>query len=650
MMQPTQEITRTINLVMAATVALIALLLTGNTASYADGQVDTFTIGFDEIVSDGVPGLGAGNIERPGAMDLYTLNVTEATTVFFDHMNSSCAIRWTAEAPDGSFLFSNQAMCSGHPGLRELDQLGEYTITVFGNQNATGTYSFKVWSVPEPDTFTITLDQVISLNDPGPGAGNIEQPGAVDIYTLSIAEPLTVFFDHKNSSCGIRWSVQRPDGTMIFSNNAMCSGHPGVRELDQAGVYTISVVGNQTVTGTYSFKVWTVPPPDQFVINVDETVSPDNPGPGAGNIEQPGSRDEYTLSITRPTLVYFDEIYGPCNLRWSCEAPDGTLLFSNNVLCSNDPGEFLLDQTGDYLITVSAASNSTATGTYSVAVLTVENADEFVIELEDVVSDGVPGPGAGNIEQPGSIDRYTLSINTPTLVFFDELAGPCNIQWRCIAPDGSLLFNNDVMCSNDPGLRMLDQMGDYIIEVYGNQSATGTYSFTIWDVGEPDEFVIDFDQVVSDGVPGPGAGNIEKPGRVDLYELTITQPAIACVETFGIGFICSMRWSVEAPDGEQIVANKPWCDSTGNRVDLDEPGTYIFAFNANNDFTGAYSFVINTGKAADFNGDCVVNIFDLLALLENWGTCADQENCPADLNDDGVVNVFDLLILLESWG
>ncbi len=49
----------------------------------------------------------------------------------------------------------------------------------------------------------------------------------------------------------------------------------------------------------------------------------------------------------------------------------------------------------------------------------------------------------------------------------------------------------------------------------------------------------------------------------------------------------------------------------------------------------------------DLDGDGVVNVFDLLALLENWGSCP---GCPADLNEDGVVNVFDLLILLENWG
>jgi hypothetical protein len=49
----------------------------------------------------------------------------------------------------------------------------------------------------------------------------------------------------------------------------------------------------------------------------------------------------------------------------------------------------------------------------------------------------------------------------------------------------------------------------------------------------------------------------------------------------------------------------------------------------------------------DLDGNNVVNVFDLLALLDSWGPCP---GCPADFNGDNVVNVFDLLPLLDNWG
>jgi hypothetical protein len=53
---------------------------------------------------------------------------------------------------------------------------------------------------------------------------------------------------------------------------------------------------------------------------------------------------------------------------------------------------------------------------------------------------------------------------------------------------------------------------------------------------------------------------------------------------------------------------------------------------------------------ADLNCDGVVDVSDLLILFDNWGACANCDNCPADLNGDCVVNVSDLLILFNNWG
>ena len=50
---------------------------------------------------------------------------------------------------------------------------------------------------------------------------------------------------------------------------------------------------------------------------------------------------------------------------------------------------------------------------------------------------------------------------------------------------------------------------------------------------------------------------------------------------------------------------------------------------------------------ADFNGDGVVNVPDLIFLLGEWG---DNPGSPADFDGDGLVRVPDLLIVLGAWG
>jgi hypothetical protein len=49
----------------------------------------------------------------------------------------------------------------------------------------------------------------------------------------------------------------------------------------------------------------------------------------------------------------------------------------------------------------------------------------------------------------------------------------------------------------------------------------------------------------------------------------------------------------------------------------------------------------------DVNGDGIVNVLDLLAVLAAWGP---GPGCPEDVNGDEIVNVLDLLEILAAWG
>ncbi len=51
------------------------------------------------------------------------------------------------------------------------------------------------------------------------------------------------------------------------------------------------------------------------------------------------------------------------------------------------------------------------------------------------------------------------------------------------------------------------------------------------------------------------------------------------------------------------------------------------------------------------NGDGLVNVSDLLAVINNWGPCpAPPALCSADITHDGNVSVNDLLAVINSWG
>lgn len=51
----------------------------------------------------------------------------------------------------------------------------------------------------------------------------------------------------------------------------------------------------------------------------------------------------------------------------------------------------------------------------------------------------------------------------------------------------------------------------------------------------------------------------------------------------------------------------------------------------------------------DTDGDGVINIFDWLVMLSNWGPIQPGAEL-VDMNGDGAINIFDLLALLSKWG
>jgi hypothetical protein len=66
----------------------------------------------------------------------------------------------------------------------------------------------------------------------------------------------------------------------------------------------------------------------------------------------------------------------------------------------------------------------------------------------------------------------------------------------------------------------------------------------------------------------------------------------------------------------------PWLDGGGNYIDDECP------------------------DCPDINGDGLVGVDEILAVIAAWGT----DDADADVNDDGIVDTNDLLLVLSAWG
>ena len=117
----------------------------------------------------------------------------------------------------------------------------------------------------------------------------------------------------------------------------------------------------------------------------------------------------------------------------------------------------------------------------------------------------------------------------------------------------------------------------------------------------------------------------------------------------------SVNWSVVPTTPENNANALRWGTLYNFRFDANAPPAHaqatldLFA-------TGSpASIMINTvgpRRVGDVNGDGLVNIIDLLAVIAAWGTCPPPSpgSCDADINGDGQVNITDLLATIAHWG
>ncbi len=213
-----------------------------------------FTIAIGDTVSDGVPTAGAGNLEAAGSMDFYRFDAAAGQEIVLDALiGDPGTFLWKLDTPDGTELFDD--LYTDHQLI--LPQTGTYTLTVRGYlYTSVGVYSFRLIGVPAPQYFMISIGDTVSVDAPAAGAGNLESPGALDVYSFNGAAGQDVLFDVLSNSATFGWRLQAPDSTILFDhlyNDSQLS-------LPQTGTYILTVYGIETDgTGSYSFSVLPAP-------------------------------------------------------------------------------------------------------------------------------------------------------------------------------------------------------------------------------------------------------------------------------------------------------------------------------------------------------------------------------------------------------
>ncbi len=227
-------------------------------------------IELEDVVSPGEPSEGAGEIAEPGETDVFALDAGAGEQIFLDvqPIEGECpprGMRWKLEhAERGTEVFDEPLFDCAEPFDEDGFTLeeGTYVLTVYGTDGVTGTYRF----LPAPlvvEEFALALGDVVEPGEPGEGAGEIAEPGQLDVFTLDAAGGEQIFLDVQeiDGECpgiDMAWKLVRVESDEeifdeLISDCAEPFGEEGFTL--EAGTYALVVYGAGGATGTYRFEL-----------------------------------------------------------------------------------------------------------------------------------------------------------------------------------------------------------------------------------------------------------------------------------------------------------------------------------------------------------------------------------------------------------
>ncbi len=211
---------------------------------------------------DGTLRLGeqtSGKIEADGQQDVYTLEVEAGDVLFYEGaMGDDCPDDDTGlgvEAHQGVTL-ALFGVCDD-AGRIEIGEDGvlELIVGTFSGSEGTGRYEMTVTEVPDDDQFTLDDGDRVGKDRPGDGAGDIEVPGAYDLYLVEASEgdDLEVVPADGCDADDLRIDLISPSG-LTEASAVVCDGLTAVT-LGESGTYVLRVSGVWWTAATGEYEV-----------------------------------------------------------------------------------------------------------------------------------------------------------------------------------------------------------------------------------------------------------------------------------------------------------------------------------------------------------------------------------------------------------
>ncbi|MCP4925155.1 MAG: hypothetical protein GY916_04335, partial [Gammaproteobacteria bacterium] len=524
----------------------------------------------DDFSSISVASLVSGEIEHAGQQDNLSFSLTEPMQLYFDSQTSRSDIRWMLTGPAGTEVpLSAFNLADWSKPILDLPA-GDYTITVNGLRDATGSYAFRL----------IDLSQAVELTPDTPVSGQLDPASETDVYYFDAVVGDKFFFDQLTSQWYTSWRLIDPFGRNLFGPSYMNSGDVADKTLLASGRYMLLIEGNTGDSGTrdYSFNVVYQGNEPQVLPTGTPIVPGDNV---AGLLSVSGEQDHFTFSLAADTTLYFDSLTNNQSLNWSLLGPRGIEVTSRNFHISDAlNGLSLMDLVaGDYVLTVSGTASNAS----------------YSFKLHDLGQSTVVVPGtavAGQLNPANESETYQFAVTAGEQYYFERQVSSWYTSWRLVDPFGRSIFGPNYLNFGDIDAITLDVTGIYTLLIEGRVSDTGarSYGFNVHKVTN---------EISTLTVGTTVNGDIAQALQQDFYNFSLTDAKRIYFDSQTNDPI--INWSLSGPSGVTVSGRGFNSGDYGLNILNLVPGDYTITVKGSDVRTGAYSFrLLDLEQATQF--------------------------------------------------
>ncbi len=515
---------------------------------------------------------------------------------FFAPLDFGDCATWSLFDPNGRPVFEAKNLCAFPLVLTPLLP-GDYSLQAVSSSIGGGRSRLTA-SVHQRRVFEASLVGQDTLERTS-GARVV---GDVDIWELTL--PPGEKFAFALGSILASWSLRDLAGRVLFEDEQGREVH--VPEMRAGGLFRLEIAP-RSASG-YQFKI-TRTQTRRFAVDLREAVQFDSLTnlPNGHAIQRvPGDVDliEFTIK-PGDRWVFIPQSSFPC-FDWSLLGPDRKSLFGPISYCSgSQPSE----TGGGGVFTLRLTPEGGQSGGYR---FQAWKAVERVIDVD--LRATARFDGQGNLQVPGSVDRYRLRINSgDAFRFVGPQFGNC-LPWELRSPAGAILFQGSA-CSvtEQPDLAIA---GIYELRVSANDNRAGDYKFII---AKPGTTRFEHDLRTQPSVSFEE--DLVIPGSIHVHQLTLQPDSrlflnvspilgggggfanLASVRS-GLGALAAnepgsgLRWSLVEEGGAAVVAER---DAVAGDVFLEvsRSGKYLLTIvNATNPQMTRYAVQLNTVRSA----------------------------------------------------